>query len=59
MDDLKLTDTLQRYFSDFFVCCDEENTGKIAVNKAIELIKSGNVSPDILSQVGFDKINII
>lgn len=51
MEELKLTNALQRYFSDFFVCCDEENTGKVAVNKAIELIKSATVPQDVLSQV--------
>ncbi|KAB0794153.1 hypothetical protein PPYR_13773 [Photinus pyralis] len=51
MEDLKLTDTLQRYFSDFFVCCDEENTGKVSVSKALELIKSGNVPQDVILQI--------
>ncbi|KAK4874129.1 hypothetical protein RN001_013489 [Aquatica leii] len=51
MEELKLTDTLQRYFSDFFVCCDEENTGKVSVNKTLELIKSGNVPQEVVLQI--------
>lgn len=51
MDELHLSDTLQRYFSDVFLCCDEENAGKASLNKTIEVIKSGNVPDDIISQV--------
>lgn len=51
MEDLHLSDTLQRYFSDFFVCCDEESSGKVPVTKAVELIKSGNVPDEIITQV--------
>ncbi|XP_018327968.1 ralBP1-associated Eps domain-containing protein 2 [Agrilus planipennis] len=51
MEDLQLSDTLQRYFSDFFVCCDEEKIGKVHVNKAIELIRSGNVPHDVVTQI--------
>lgn len=51
MEELQLSDALQRYFSDIFLCCDEENTGKASVSKALELIKSGNVPEDVVSQV--------
>ncbi|XP_060522539.1 ralBP1-associated Eps domain-containing protein 2 [Cylas formicarius] len=51
MDDLNLSDTLQRYFSDVFLCCDEEKSGKSPLNKTLELIKSGNVPEDVVSQI--------
>lgn len=51
MDELQLSETEQRYFSDLFVCCDNENTGKVPVKKAIELFRSGNVPNDVLNQV--------
>lgn len=51
MEELQLSDALQRYFSDIFLCCDEENSGKASVTKALELIKSGNVPEDIIAQV--------
>lgn len=53
MDDLHLSDTLQRYFSDVFLCCDEENAGKASLNKTLEVIKSGNVPDDIVAQVKY------
>lgn len=51
MDELQLSDTLQRYFSDVFLCCDEEKSGKASLSKTTELIKSGNVPEDVISQV--------
>ncbi|CAH1116331.1 unnamed protein product [Phaedon cochleariae] len=51
MDELCLSDTLQRYFSDVFLCCDEENTGQTTLNKTIELIESGSVPEDVISQI--------
>lgn len=51
MEELHLSDTLQRYFSDIFLCCDEENSGKASLNKAVELIKSGNVPEEVVTQV--------
>lgn len=51
MDELQLSETLQRYFSDVFLCCDEEKSGKTSVDKTVELIKSGNVPEDIITQV--------
>lgn len=51
MDDLHLSDTLLRYFSDVFLCCDEDKSGKASVTKTIELIKSGGVPDDIVAQV--------
>lgn len=51
MDELYLSDTLQRYFSDVFLCCDEEKSGKATLVKTVELIKSGNVPEDVISQV--------
>lgn len=51
MEDLQLSEALQRYFSDIFLCCDEENSGKASVSKAVELIKSGNVPEEVVTQV--------
>lgn len=51
MDELQLTETEQRYFSDLFVCCDTECSGKVSVNNAFELFRSGNVPTDTLNQV--------
>lgn len=51
MEELCLPDALQRYFSDFFVCCDEDKTGKASLPKTLELIKSGNVPEDVIAQV--------
>ncbi|KAF5274187.1 hypothetical protein FQA39_LY18732 [Lamprigera yunnana] len=51
MEELKLTGTLQRYFSDFFVCCDEDNTGKVSIGKTLELIKSSNIPQDVITQI--------
>lgn len=51
MDELYLSDTLQRYFSDVFLCCDEEKSGKATLAKTVELIKSGNVPEEVISQV--------
>lgn len=51
MDDLYLSDTLQRYFSDVFLCCDEDKSGKASVTKTIELLKSGGVPEDVILQV--------
>lgn len=51
MDELNLSDTLHRYFSDLFLFCDEDKSGKATLKKTIELIKSGNVPEDIILQV--------
>lgn len=51
MDELQITETEQRYFSDLFVCCDNDNTGLAPVNKAVELFRSGNIPNDVLTQV--------
>lgn len=51
MDDLQLSDTLLRYFSDVFLCCDEDKSGKASVTKTVELIKSGGVPEDVILQV--------
>ncbi|CAG9833150.1 unnamed protein product [Diabrotica balteata] len=51
MDDLQLSDTLQRYFSDVFLCCDEDNSGKASLAKTVELIQSGSVPEDVISQI--------
>lgn len=51
MEDLQLSDTLQRYFSDVFLCCDEDSSGKASLAKTIELIQSGSVPEDVISQV--------
>lgn len=52
MEELKLTDAMQRYFSDFFVVCDENSSGKVPVKKVLELIRSGNVNQETVNQVG-------
>lgn len=52
MEELKLTDAMQRYFSDFFVVCDENSSGKVPVKKVLELIRSGNVNQEAVNQVG-------
>lgn len=57
MEELYLSDTLQRYFSDIFLCCDEENSGKALLSKAIELIKSGNIPEEVITQVIHIKFN--
>ncbi|XP_050347923.1 ralBP1-associated Eps domain-containing protein 1 [Nymphalis io] len=51
MEDLNLTETEMRYFSDLFLCCDEESNGKIPILKATELFRSSNVPNDILRQI--------
>lgn len=51
MEELKLTDAMQRYFSDFFVVCDENSSGKVPVKKVLELIRSGNVNQETVNQV--------
>ncbi|XP_013179943.1 PREDICTED: ralBP1-associated Eps domain-containing protein 1 [Papilio xuthus] len=51
MEDLNLTETEMRYFSDLFLCCDEESNGKIPILKATELFRSSNVPNNILSQI--------
>ncbi|XP_018576410.1 ralBP1-associated Eps domain-containing protein 1 [Anoplophora glabripennis] len=51
MDELYLSETLQRYFSDVFLCCDEEKSGKATLSKTVELIKSGNVPEDVITQI--------
>ncbi|XP_049826358.1 ralBP1-associated Eps domain-containing protein 1 isoform X2 [Aethina tumida] len=51
MDELHLSDTFQRYFSDVFCVCDEDFSGKASQHKTIELIKSGNVPDEIIAQI--------
>nr|CAI5852996.1 unnamed protein product [Callosobruchus analis] len=51
MDDLQLSDALQRYFSDIFLCCDDDKTGKASLTKTVELIKSASVPEDIIKQI--------
>lgn len=51
MDELKLSDSLHRYFSDLFLFCDEDKSGKATLKKTIELIKSGNIPEEIILQV--------
>ncbi|KAF7273929.1 hypothetical protein GWI33_013390 [Rhynchophorus ferrugineus] len=52
MDELHLSETFQRYFSDIFLCCDDDKSGKASLTKTIELVKSGNVPDDVLAQIG-------
>ncbi|KAK9885327.1 hypothetical protein WA026_010827 [Henosepilachna vigintioctopunctata] len=51
MEDLNLSETLQRYFSDIYLLCDDENSGKASVTKTIELIRSGNVPEHIIDEI--------
>lgn len=48
---LNLTSTETRYFSDLFLCCDEDKAGKVALLKATELFRSSKVPNDVLKQV--------
>ena len=49
--DLYLTENLHRYFNNYYVLCDDDKTGKISINRAIELIKSANITDETISQV--------
>lgn len=51
MEELQLSETLQRYFSDIFLLCDEENSETASVLKTIELIRSGNVPEHVIVEV--------
>lgn len=51
MDELQLSETFQRYFSDIFLCCDEDKSGKASLYRTTELVKSGNIPDDIIAQV--------
>lgn len=51
MDELHLSDTFQRYFSDIFLCCDEDKSGKATLHRATEVFKSGNIPDDVIVQV--------
>lgn len=51
MDEFQLPEALQRCFNNYFLCLDDEKSGKVHINKVVDLIKSGNVPDDILSQV--------
>ncbi|KAL3272409.1 hypothetical protein HHI36_013885 [Cryptolaemus montrouzieri] len=51
MEELHLSETLQRYFSDIFLLCDEESSGKASVTKTIELIRSGNVPEHVIDEI--------
>ncbi|XP_065164761.1 ralBP1-associated Eps domain-containing protein 2 [Atheta coriaria] len=51
MDTLFLPDPMQRYFYDFFQCCEEDKSGKVDVNKLLELIRSGNVPDETIDQI--------
>lgn len=51
MEDTNLTETESRYFSDLFLCCDTDKTGKIPSLKATELFRSANLSNDVIQEV--------
>ncbi|XP_055375776.1 ralBP1-associated Eps domain-containing protein 1 isoform X2 [Condylostylus longicornis] len=51
MEEVTLNEAESRYFSDLFVCCDVEKTGKIPVLKATELFRSANLSNDAIRQI--------
>ncbi|KAH1026188.1 hypothetical protein HUJ05_010746 [Dendroctonus ponderosae] len=51
MDELQLSETFQRYFSDIFLCCDEDKSGKASLYRTTELVKSGNIPDDIIAQI--------
>ncbi|CAG9773899.1 unnamed protein product [Ceutorhynchus assimilis] len=52
MDELHLSETFQRYFSDIFLCCDEDKSGKATLQRTTDLIKSGNIPEDVIVQIG-------
>lgn len=51
MDELHLSETFQRYFSDIFLCCDEDKSGKANLQRATEVFKSGNIPEDVIAQI--------
>lgn len=53
MDELHLSETFQRYFSDIFLCCDEDKSGKANLQRATEVFKSGNIPEDVIAQVNY------
>lgn len=62
MEDTNLTETESRYFSDLFLCCDTDKTGKIPSLKATELFRSANLSNDVIQEVNTrlnDYLNIL
>lgn len=55
MDEITINDTESRYFSDLFLCCDVEKTGKVPLLKATEMFRSANLPNDVLRQVIYMK----
>ncbi|XP_077300726.1 RALBP1 associated Eps domain containing isoform X2 [Arctopsyche grandis] len=51
MDELRLSETEQRYFGDLFVCCDEQANGAVPILKATELFRSAGLHDDTLKQI--------
>ena len=52
MEELRFTETEQRYFGDLFLlCCDTENTGKVPLFKATELFLTSKVPSDVIKEV--------
>ncbi|XP_066139692.1 ralBP1-associated Eps domain-containing protein 1 isoform X2 [Euwallacea fornicatus] len=51
MDELHLSETFQRYFSDIFLCCDEDKSGKARLHRAAEVFKSGNIPEEVINQI--------
>ncbi|XP_050299135.1 ralBP1-associated Eps domain-containing protein 1 isoform X2 [Anthonomus grandis grandis] len=51
MEDLHLSEPFLRYFSDVFLCCDEDRSGKASLQRTVDLIKSGNVPEEVIAQI--------
>ncbi|XP_017779166.1 PREDICTED: ralBP1-associated Eps domain-containing protein 1 [Nicrophorus vespilloides] len=51
MEELHLSEALQRYFCDLFVCCDDEKSGKVNVNKLLDIIKSGCIPEEVIDKI--------
>ncbi|XP_037958525.1 ralBP1-associated Eps domain-containing protein 1 isoform X2 [Teleopsis dalmanni] len=51
MEEVSLTETETRYYSDLFLCCDIEKTGKIPMLKAAELYHSANLPNEVIDEI--------
>lgn len=60
MEDIRFTETEQRYFGDLFLlCCDTENTGKVSLLKATELFRTSKIPSEVIKEVFIKLVNII
>lgn len=51
MEEVNISETESRYFSDLFLCCDVGKSGKVPILKATEMFRSANLSNDVIRQV--------